>query len=216
MPRKTFMLPLAVSALVTMLVACTSTSDGRSSSNSPTTTSGSETSSTASVEPTSPAPSSDAPRSTGPGDDPRGKAASRAYEAFVSASFNAERKPTDLSLVNALKAHAVDPALATEGEHLFGYRSSGIAWGGQSPTPQVTVQTVASSGAYPTVTLNDCPTVSSTWKPYLVKTRKSVPVTYPKGSAKPPHAITVKVIFYKNRWMVQSTTTNVKRTCVPS
>ena len=216
MARRTFAFAVIVPVLIAALAACTSSSGGGDPSKSPSTPTGSSVSSTASVDPASSAPTSSTPSSTAPGDDPRGKAAVTAYTAFVSASYTAERKPTDLTLVNALKAHSVDPALATEGQHLFGYRNSGIAWEGQPPTPRVTVQTITTTGAYPTVTLNDCQTVSSTWKPYIVKTHKAVPITYPTGSAKPPHAIAVKVIYFKNRWMVQSTTTNVKKTCVPS
>lgn len=79
----------------------------------------------------------------------------------------------------------------------------------------MSVESIVTTGTYPTVTLTDCPTVSGSWQPYIVKTHKSVPVTYPPGSAKPPHAVTAKVIYYRSHWLVQSTTTNVKKTCAP-
>jgi hypothetical protein len=155
------------------------------------------------------------PSSTSPGDDPRGKAAAAAYLAFINASHAAERNPANGNLLNAVRAAAVDPALAVEGEHLFGYRTSGIAWSGQPPVSRLTVEKI-SDGAAPAVTLVDCPTLSPSWQPYLLSTHKPVPVTFPPGSAKPPHATTARVIYYKSRWMVQSTTTEVKATCTPS
>lgn len=214
MARKFITVPAIVLALIVALAACTSSSSDTNPSTGPRVTT-SVRSSAASTDPTTSSPRTGTTSSV-LGDDPRSKAAAAAYSAFVAASYAAERKPTDLALVGALNVRAVDPALATEGEHLLGYRNSGIAWAGQPPKPRVSVQAITATSVYPTVTLNDCPTVSSSWKPYLVKSHKAVPITYPKGSAKPPHAIEAKVIFYKNRWMVQSTTTNVKKTCAPS
>src|SRR5690348_12551389 len=74
---------------------------------------------------------------TGSQQDPRGQAAKAAYLAFASASHAAERHPTDLALERALINYAVDPELATEGAHVFGFRESGIAWRGIPPTPRV-------------------------------------------------------------------------------
>lgn len=197
-------LAAALAAVLISLAACTSSDHASSPSSGP----------VASTPTSSTVPSR--PTSTSPSEDPRGKSAVTAYLAFTHASHAAERKPTDLSLEGALKKYALDPALSTEGQHLFGYRDSGIAWSGSPPSSRVTVASIADGGVYPTAMLTDCPTVSRSWRPYIVKTHKAVPVTFPPGSAKPPHAVSAKVIYYKSHWMVQSTTTNVRKTCAPS
>lgn len=212
--RRTAAIALSLLVVIAAVASCTSSSNS-DPSKSPTTSTAASVTSSSPGAPTSVSTPTTSPTSTSPGDDPRGKAASSAYVAFTRASQAAERTPTDLSLAKALNKLAVDPALSTEGEHLFGYRNSGIAWKGQPPAPRVSVESIVTSGTYPTVTLTDCPTISGTWMPYIVTTHKSVPVTYPPGSAKPPHAVTVKVIYYRAQWLVQSTTTDVKNTCAP-
>jgi hypothetical protein len=206
--RKSVTVGLGLALVLVVVTACTSSSSGGPSKRP----SGGSVTSTPSGSSTA----QSQPGSTAPGDDPRGKAATAVYVAFTIASQAAEREPTDLSFATALKKYALDPALSTEGEHLFGYRNSGIAWSGRPPTSRVTVESIAAAGTYPTATLTDCPAVSASWQPYIVTTHKAVPVTYPPGAAKPPHAITAKVIYYKSHWMVRSTTTNVRTTCAPS
>lgn len=96
------------------------------------------------------------------------------------------------------------------------YAANNIIWSGTAPTPRVTVVTASPGGKpYPTVMLRDCPTAAPTWKPYNAKTHKVIPVKFPGSNAPPPHAVTVAVVFYKSRWMVRKTVTEVTKTCAP-
>lgn len=164
-----------------------------------------------------PESSSAAPTSTSPTVSPQEKAATSAYVAFSAASHDAERKPTDGARANALKAFAVDPALANEGSSLISYATGDIAWGGTPPTPRVTVSAAQPTAKpYPTVTLKDCPTAAPSWKPYNIKNHQPVTVTFPGSKAPPPHAVTATVIYSHSRWLVQKTVIEVKETCAPS
>lgn len=191
------------------LSACTSSGGGHPTTSS--TRPSSTTPSNGTSAPTSKHPSTTT--STSPPPDPRSTAATAAYLAFEKASRDAERKPGDHTRRKGLRAHAVDPALSTEVGHLVGFASAGYAWFGQPPRPRVNVKSIDPGNPYTVVTLVDCPTVSTSWKPYVVKGHQPVPVTYPSGSAKPPHALTATVIHYKSRWMVQKVVTDVRHTC---
>lgn len=204
---------ITASLLLAALIAlggCTS-SGGTDPSSVPPSSPGSSSISALSNPPTSSAPSS--PTTTSSGTDPRGKAATRAYLAFVAASFNAERKPTDQSRIAAIKAHAVDPALVQEGEDLFQYRQSHIEWRGTPPSSRVSLGSVNFSGTYPTVTLVDCPTVSKTWRPYDTRTGKPLKLVPPKVA--PPWPTNAKIIYYRGNWMVQTAKADMSRTCKP-
>ena len=131
----------------------------------------------------------------------------------MAASFTAERKPTDLSRIASIKAHAVDPALAQEGENLFQDRQSHIEWRGTPPSSRVRVTSVAANGTYPTVTLVDCPTVSKTWRPYDARTGKPLKLVPPKVA--PPWPTNAKVIYYRHQWVVQTAKADMSRTCQP-
>lgn len=195
--------------LVLGAVGCTSSSGTHMQSPAPSTPSSSMSPSSPSVSSTS-SPSSSDPR---PSD---GKAAAAAYTAFALAAKYAERKPSDLARRKALAAHAIEPALTNEAGSLVSYAANNIVWAGTPPTPRVRVITVLpASKPYPTVTLRDCPTAAPTWKPYDSKTHKVVPVQFPGSKAPPPHAVTVTVVYYKSRWMVQKTVTQVTKTCAP-
>lgn len=202
-----------------LLTACSGaprTTDPTKSTSVASTPRSSSSVTTSTTPPNSVTPTTSKPNTSSPGPDPRGQAATAAYLAFVAASHAAEQHPAKLSLEQALSRYAVDPALATEGEHIFGYRQAGIAWRGTPPTSRVNVKAISTMESRTAATLSDCPTVSATWEPYFIKTNKRVPVTYPPGSAKPPHATTATVIYYKHHWMVQKMTTDVKHTCSAS
>lgn len=199
---------VAVGALI--IAACSGSTGMHLESPSPTST-GRSTSSDAS--PTSPP----TPTMSSPTVDPRVRAATSAYVAFDAAVHFAEKRPSDQSRFKAIKAHAVDPALAREGADLFRYQRGGVAFKGTPPPPRVSVKAIhLDARPYPAVALVDCPSLSSTWNLYTVKGHKLVPTTVPKGAAKPPYALTVAVIFYKSRWMVHGTRLNVRKTCAPS
>lgn len=197
----------AVSTMV--LAACTSSTGTHTQSPPPPSSSNAPS--------TTPQSSSPAPISTSPNVSPTEKAAIAAYVAFRAAAHNAEKKPTDTSREAALKTYAVDPALGHEGGSLISYLTGDIAWGGTPPGARVRVTAVQPAAKpYPMVTLRDCPTAAPSWKPYNIKTHKPVSVKFPGSTAPPPHAITATVIYYRSRWVVQTSVTEVKKTCAPS
>lgn len=200
------------------LTACSSSSGTHTQSYSPPPTHPSSSPSSPSRDPSMSADSSSpAPTSTSPSVSPTEQAAVAAYVAFRAAAHNAEKKPTDTALENALKAYAVDPALGHEGGSLISYVTGDIAWGGTPPAARVSVSAVKpAANPYPMVTLRDCPTAAPSWKPYNIKTHKPVSVEFPGSKAPPPHAITATVIYYRSRWLVQTSVTEVKKTCAPS
>ncbi len=196
---------MAAAALAAVIIAACTASSGTHTQPAPSSLSGGSLTSRSSPTP------SDKPV------DSRVHAATIAYIAFTNAVQHADENPMDVSREQAIKAHAIDPALANEGGHLVGFRTEGIAWSGHPPAARVSVAAVdPAAQPYPIVVLVDCPTVSGSWKPYDVKTHQQVPVTYPKGSAPPPHASTATVVSYHSRWVVQKTVTNVTKTCAPS
>ncbi|PZS32188.1 MAG: hypothetical protein DLM61_07270 [Pseudonocardiales bacterium] len=200
----------AIAAAVSMLglAACTSSTGTHTQSPPSSSASGSSTASESSSPP---------PTGTSPTVSPTEKAAVAAYVAFRTAAHNAEKNPADTAREAALKAYAVDPALGHEGGSLISYVTGDIAWGGTPPAARVSVTAVQpASKPYPMVTLRDCPTAAPSWKPYNIKTHKPVPVQFPGSTAPPPHAITATVIYYRSRWLVQTSVTEVKKTCAPS
>lgn len=211
MSRRVVGTAVAVASAAVALTACSGSTGTHTQSGPP---SSSLASTSASPTPTS---TSTAPSSAVTTPAPAGAAAVAAYVAFRAAAHNAEKKPTDTARENALKAYAVDPALGHEGGSLISYVTGDIAWGGTPPSPRVSVSAVEPAAKpYPTVTLRDCPTPAPSWKPYNIKTHKPVSVTFPGSTAPPPHAITATVIYYRSRWLVQTSVTEVKKTCVPS
>lgn len=192
----------AVSALG--LAACTSSTGTHTQSVPP----------SASSTPTKPSPPT--PPSSSSTVSPQGEAATAAYVEFAKASRLAEEAPGDQKRFTAVKAHAVDPALGNEGVTLFNYQRAGIAFKGQPPAPRVKVKLLGpDTKPYPTATLVDCPTVSSTWMAYDTKTHQVVPIKFPGETAKPPHPTTANLIYYAGRWAVQKITTDVRQTCAP-
>ena len=206
-----------LAAVAVLLTACSGSSETTDSTTSASASSSKPSSrpavTTSTAPPRSVAPTTSKPSTTSPRQDPRGKAATAAYLAFVSASNDAERKPTDQSRVAAIKAHTVDPALAEEGENLFQFREQNIEWRGTPPASRVQVKAVDASGTRPTVTIIDCPTISNTWRPYDASTGRPLKLVAPK--VPPPWATTATVIYYRGRWMVQTAKVNMSRTCAP-
>lgn len=202
---------LVAAALLLGVAGCTSSGSAGPSTSPPASSSPAPDSTTAtSASTSSTAPPSSSSSATA---DSQGQAAIAAYLAFTRASDAAERKPADLSRVKAIKAHSVDPALGKEGASLFDFRQSHIEWRGTPPTSRVKVTSASTTGAHPTVTLRDCPTVSKTWRPYDSRTGKPLKLVKPKVA--PPWAATVTVINYKGRWVVQTTKVDMSRTCTP-
>lgn len=130
----------------------------------------------------------------------------------MNASNEAERAPARIS--KTLEQYAIDPALGTEQGLLTQFQVNNIDWRGTPPTsrPQV-VKTGFAATPYPNVTVVDCPTVSSTWRPYNSKTGK--PLTLVKPKVAPPWATTATVALYRGKWMVQTEKTDMTRTCKP-
>lgn len=208
--RRTAAVALTLLVVIAAVAGCTSSSGGDPSRSPSTTKSVTSTAATSSPV-SSPGTSSSAP-STAPPADPRSKAALAAYNAFVSASDTAERDPSRISKL--LPRYAIDPALGTEQGLLTQFQVNNIQWRGTPPTSRArVVKTGFAATPYPNVTVVDCPTVSSSWRPYDTKTGKPLPLVKPKVA--PPWATTATVALYKGKWVVQTTKTDMTRTCKP-
>jgi hypothetical protein len=130
----------------------------------------------------------------------------------VKAGNRAERSPAKPP--QSLTRYAIDPALGTFQGLLAQFQLDNIEWRGTPPVsrPKVT-STRFDAQPYATVTIVDCPTLSSTWRPYNSKTGKPMKLVKPKVA--PPWATTATVVLYHGRWMVHATTTDMTRTCKP-
>ena len=212
MARRTFTLALIVPALMIALAACTSSGGvgptTSASSPSSVTSSGSQTS--MSTAPSSTAPTTASSSASTP--PSQAKAALAAYTAFTGATDEAQRTPSRVS--KQLEQYAIDPALGTARGVLTQFQVSNIEWHGTPPASRTrVVRSNPTAQPYPTVTLIDCPTVSSTWRPYSTKTGK--PVTTVKPKVAPPWATTATIALYKGKWAVQFEKTDMTRTCTP-
>jgi hypothetical protein len=149
--------------------------------------------------------------------DPQAEPAIAAYNAFAKAAQNAERAPrplgSDYPSAADFTRYSFDPLRSEFLGYVASLAEQDIQFRGAPPTSNVTVTSVDLRGKpYPTVTLSDCPTGTENWQAYD-SAGKQLPVASP-SSAPPPYLITAKVIFYKERWGVQSTTADTSRTCV--
>jgi hypothetical protein len=204
--------PIAVGVVLPVLLAfataCTSSSGGNPSE-SPTPTSSSSVSLTSQpVTPSSSVPTT--PKSTA---QPEATVARSAYGKYTEATYDAERSPQrDHNAV--LTSLAIDPALGTFQGLLTKLQLAGIANRGTPPRSRVKVtKTDLNAKPWPTVTIVDCPTVSSSWVAYDVKTGKPVKVV--PNPVNPPYAVTATVIRYKGTWVVYRTKADRNHTCVP-
>lgn len=213
MARRAFAAVVIVPALLTTLVACTSSSGGSdpSKSLSMSTTFSSPSPSSAPVS-SSPSTSTSTPSASSPTTTSQTKAALAAYAAFTNAVNEAQRKPAQVS--KALTLYAIDPALGTARGVLTQFQVSDIEWRGTPPASRTRVVSARPTATpSPTVTLVDCPTVSNTWRPFNSKTGKPVKTVKPKVA--PPWATTATITLYKGKWMVQTEKTDMARTCAP-
>ena len=211
--RRVLAAALIVPALVVALAACTSSGgdDPTTSASSPSsvTSSGAQTG-TSSTAPSSTAPTTASSSVATP--PPQTKAALAAYTAFTNATNEAQRTPSRVS--KQLAQYAIDPALGTARGVLTQFQVSNIEWHGTPPASRTrVVRNNPTAQPYPTVTLIDCPTLSSTWRPYNTKTGKPVKTVTPKVA--PPWATTATIALYKGKWMVQIEKTDMTRTCTP-
>lgn len=148
--------------------------------------------------------------------DPQAAAAVAAYEAFWRAAVNAQRHPVAADDTYPQAADfarfSFDPVRATYTGFISGLAAQGVQFRGTPPTPRVSVISVEPEASpYPVVTLRDCQTPAPEWNEYEVATGKQV--LRASANVPPPYEITAKVIFYKEHWGLQSTTTNTSRTC---
>lgn len=211
MSRRVVGTVIAIASAAIALTACSGSTGTHTQSGPP-------SNSSASTSASQPPPSSSAaPSSSVTTAAPQGGAALAAYTAFQTASRNAEKRPSDLSLRKVIAAHSIEPALTNEAAGLLSYSVNDIAWLGTPPSPRAKILALQLGATpYPTVTLKDCPTAAPSWKPYNIKTHQPVPVKFPGSTAPPPHAITATVVYYHSQWVVQKTVTEVKKTCAPS
>lgn len=203
-----------MSAGVMILAGCTSSgkSDPSSSPTRPASSTSSSTSSSPSISTSS---SSAVPTSSSAvGPDPRSKAAVVAYQRFVAAGNTAERTPSKIASSKALASFAIDPALGSEQSDITNFQLENIEWRGTPPSTRVRVtKTDFAAKPYAAVTVVDCPTLSSTWRPFNAQTGKPLKLVRPKVN--PPWATTATVVLYKGKWMVQTEKTDMRRTCTP-
>lgn len=202
-----------VSTLATAVVGCSSSGSGHG-----------HASSSSSVDPpsTSATPSSAAPSASAPPTTPTatsappdaGRPALLAYLRYRQAFNAAEEEPSSAPRRFALARISTDPQRQRDGAMLVQNRINHVAWRGTPPRSRAKVtHSNFHARPYPIVVVRDCPTVSATWTPYLTTTGKTVPVTYPKGSAHPPYAFTATVVKYRSRWVVQKVTMYLRKTC---
>lgn len=158
---------------------------------------------------------STAPPATSTRPDPT-RPAVKAYLTYRATVTAAQESPSSSARLKALAATTIDPQQGKDGNTLLQDHLDSIAWRGAPPRPRVTVtQNRLQAKPYPTVIVRDCPTVSASWRPYLTTDNKPVAVEYPRGSARPPFAISVTVVRYKSRWVVQNVITSMRKTCAP-
>ena len=153
---------------------------------------------------------------TTPAIDAQARPAVEAYEAFVEAANNAERRPVALGQPHPPGAdftkHSFDPLRAEYASYIADLNRQGVEFRGTAPTPDVEVADIDMlAKPYPTVMLTDCPQESADWQSYQKANSKVVP-TVPQ-TPPPPYEITSKVIYYDGRWGVQSATPDTSRTC---
>lgn len=139
-----------------------------------------------------------------------------AYRSYQRAFVAAEQSPNSTKYLKDLADITIDPQQGRDGQSLLDYSVNKTAWRGPPPVPRIqAVSTQLNATPWPTATIQDCPTYSADWRPYLIANNKSIPVTYPKGSARPPFTITATIIEYKSRWVVQTVTTSMRKSCAP-
>jgi hypothetical protein len=137
-----------------------------------------------------------------------------AYQHFVDAGNTAERTPSKIANSKALSSFAIDPALGSEQSDITNFQLQNIEWRGTPPVTRARVmKTNFAAKPYSAVTIVDCPTVSSTWRPFNTQTGKPLKLVKPKVA--PPWATTATVVLYRGKWMVQTEKTDMNRTCTP-
>jgi hypothetical protein len=154
--------------------------------------------------------------SASPTIDPRAQEAVDAYEAFWAAAIEAERHPVQVNQPLPGPAdftrHSWDPLRSDYRGYIGGLALQGVAFEGTPPEPRVRVESIdLQAKPYPTVVLKDCQTPAPNWRSYVVETGDEVPDA--TQSPPPPFEITVTVIFYKERWGPQKSSTDTSRTC---
>jgi len=199
---------VAVLAGVAMLGACSGSEDQQdptpSSARAPSSRSVVDTGSS----PSAPSPS---PSRTLTADE---QAAVKAYLAFTRAVYTAERAPGPQNL-SLLKRYSIDPELGSVTDFLTKLQLAGLVVRGTPPASRVHVIGYApKANPFPAVSLVDCPTVSTTWRPYYKASGKPGKVV--QGKAKPPYASRATVVLFKGVWKVRTVKTNRNKTCSPA
>ena len=148
--------------------------------------------------------------------DPRAQAAVQAYQRYVTASHNAQRKPPAVGTAypagSDFTKYSYDPIRGKFVAYILSLAQSRVAFRGAPPVPRVSVTSInLGASPYPLVVISDCQTPAPTWQAYKLATGKTLPDAPAK--APPPHRLTVKIIKYKGRWGVYDITGDVSRTC---
>ncbi len=153
------------------------------------------------------------PRGT---EDPQVRAAVLAYEDFILAFNQAQRKPA--ADVKALPENAdftrfsFDPIAAEFEATVRKLSLAKSEYRGTPPRSHVTLTSVDPDATpWPTVTLSDCQTGQDEWKAFNTQANKPVPNQEPRVQR--PYGTVVTVIYNHERWGVNTIRADPTRTC---
>ena len=167
-----------------------------------------------------PIPSSVSPSigPTTPAPPPEAEAALAAYNAFSTASNEAQRHPVafgkPLPAGADFAKYSFDPLRTAQRGYVDGLAAGGVAFRGTAPTPNAAVASVdLAAKPNPIITLTACEPDPADWEAYVVRTGKKAPKA--NGAVPPPYRLTLKLIFLDGRWGVQTSSADTSRTCQP-
>jgi hypothetical protein len=147
--------------------------------------------------------------------DPRVLAAVHTYEAFNRTLVEAQRHPVQPGRAYSSEAdfsrYSFDPLRAEHESAISELSLARREYRGRPPTSQIIV-TEIDLGAQigPTVVLSDCRNGQKKWQEYEAASNKMVPAD---DEAVTAHGLTVRVIFYHQRWGVQTIEPDPSRAC---
>ena len=140
----------------------------------------------------------------------------RAYESFIAARQNAQRRPFGEDEKPPADAdvapYAFDPMLARSNAYIWSLKLQDMEFRGTPPAPHVSVTSISlDASPWPTVILSDCLTGGKDWVAHNAKSGAALPTTTP--SIAPPYRSTVTVIEFENRWGVRDIKLDSSATC---
>lgn len=148
--------------------------------------------------------------------DARVLAAVHTYEAFNRTLAEAQRHPVAVGRSYPTEAnfsrYSFDPLRAENESAISELSLRKRAYRGTPPTSDIRVTSIdLGAEPSPTVTLSDCRAGRARWRPYDTRTNKVVAGREERTSSR--LGLTVRVIFYHQRWGVQTIEPDPNRAC---